>query len=80
VWRLHLEAVAVNTQHAVKGALNGGETDHPEAEKKKKSIREIAEMLGVAKSKSALVSLGTQKGLDVHGRQQWWMIAESFLP
>ena len=49
MWRLHLEAVAVNTQHVVKGALNGGETDHPEAEKKK-SIREIAEMLGVAKS------------------------------
>jgi len=50
VWCLYLEAVAVNTQHAVKGALNGGDTDHPEAEKKKKSIREIAEMLGVAKS------------------------------
>lgn len=73
---LHLEVVAVSTQHAVKGALTGGETVHPEAEKQKKSIRDISEMLGVAKStvwyilrtkKSALVSLGAQKSLDVHG-------------
>lgn len=28
MWRLHLEAV-VNTQHVDKGALNGGETEHP---------------------------------------------------
>lgn len=53
--------------------INGGETDHPEAEKKKKSIKEIAEFLDVAKSTVwyilrktecnllALVSLGTQK-------------------
>lgn len=37
--------VQANTQHGVKGAPNGGETDHHEAEKKKKSISEMAEML-----------------------------------
>lgn len=84
---MHLEAIAVNTLNVVKGALNGGETsDHPEA--KKKFIREMAEMLGVAKStlgyvliknkNNTLVSLGTHKGLDIHGKQQWWMIAELF--
>lgn len=31
--QVHLGAFAVNTQHAVKGAHNGGEADHPEAEK-----------------------------------------------
>lgn len=48
MWSLHLEAVAVNIQHASKRALNGGEKDHPEAENKKK--KSIAEKLGVAKS------------------------------
>ena len=58
--------------------------------KQKKPIREIDTILGVAKStvwyilrkkerKEALVNSPTQKDLDVHRRQQWWMVRESFL-
>ena len=53
--------------------------------KQKKPIQEIATILGEAKStvwyilrKKELVNTATQKDLDVHGRQQRWMIAESF--
>ena len=50
MWHLHLEAVAVKPQHAVGLALNARETGHHEVAKNKKSIREIAGTLGVAKS------------------------------
>lgn len=77
---LHLEVVAVCTQHAVKGALTGGETVHPEAEKQKKSIREIAEMFGVAKStvwyilrkKECTGELWNSKILGC----SWWTVTE----
>ncbi|XP_039537119.1 uncharacterized protein LOC120485411 [Pimephales promelas] len=47
---LHLESVAVNSQYEIERAVTISEASHHQAEKKNKSIREIAKILGVAKS------------------------------
>lgn len=87
MWRLHLEAVAVSTQHVLKGDVNGSETDHPEAYKievihqrdgRKGRSGQINGLVHSENKECAQVNSGTQKGLDVQGRQQWWMISESF--
>lgn len=84
MWHLHSEVIAENMRSRML-SMDVKQTILRQ-KKKKKSIKQIAEMSGVVKStvchimrkKTALVSLGTQKGLDIHERRQWWMNAESF--